>query len=353
MAAHVEGEHVEPGGVEHLRVWERPVARRFPAVDEDDAGSAARPGGHEPGGEDEAVRRRDLEPLVGEPERIRRPDGRMPARVPGAHPVDEREPVGERDRQGSERSGKARAAGGGDGNDLHIGPRPGPVVKARGRRCTFCRAGQRAVEVHRCLIGVRGHPAGSGRRRGLHSSRAPQGSPRRSRRRDRRSPRRDQGRLARARPPSPPGPDGRRPRDRAAGDPPHGRDQRGVRGADEGRRDPGGAGWTTRAGRRSRRRAIRRSGPGHAWQRAGGPPPPPRTRPVTGRLDLSGTVRPRNQTTTPPGVRIPLTGQPPLRSERRARSSAPRSRRARWSGAGWPGTFRSSRPRSTTPWSAR
>ena len=34
---------------------------------------------------------------------------------------------------------------------------------------------------------------------------------------------------------------------------------------------------------------------------------------VTGRLDLSGTVRPRNQTTTPPGVRFPLTGQPPLR----------------------------------------
>jgi curved DNA-binding protein CbpA len=46
---------------------------------------------------------------------------------------------------------------------------------------------------------------------------------------------------------------------------------------------------------------------------AGGPPPPPRTRPVTGRLDLSGNVHPRNQTTTPPGMRIPLTGQPPLR----------------------------------------
>jgi hypothetical protein len=50
--------------------------------------------------------------------------------------------------------------------------------------------------------------------------------------------------------------------------------------------------------------------------RAGGPPPPRRTRPVTGRLDLSGTVRPRNQTTTPPGTRIPLTGQPPLRWDR-------------------------------------
>ncbi|HEU0243639.1 MAG TPA: J domain-containing protein, partial [Candidatus Limnocylindrales bacterium] len=30
----------------------------------------------------------------------------------------------------------------------------------------------------------------------------------------------------------------------------------------------------------------------------GGPPPPPRTTPVTGRLDLSGNVRPRNQTIT-------------------------------------------------------
>ena len=54
-------------------------------------------------------------------------------------------------------------------------------------------------------------------------------------------------------------------------------------------------------------------GRGTRGSSAGGPPPPPKTRPVTGRLDLSGTVRPRNQTTTPPGVRFPLTGQPPLR----------------------------------------
>ena len=51
-------------------------------------------------------------------------------------------------------------------------------------------------------------------------------------------------------------------------------------------------------------------------QSGGGPPPPPRTRPVTGRVDTSGTVHPRNQTTTPPGVRLPLTGQPPLRHDR-------------------------------------
>jgi hypothetical protein len=51
-------------------------------------------------------------------------------------------------------------------------------------------------------------------------------------------------------------------------------------------------------------------------QRRGGPPPPPRTRPVTGRVDTSSTVHPRNQTTTPPGVRLPLTGHPPLRHDR-------------------------------------
>ncbi len=50
--------------------------------------------------------------------------------------------------------------------------------------------------------------------------------------------------------------------------------------------------------------------------RRGGPPPEPPTRPVTGRLDLSDTVRPRNQTVTPPGVRLPLTGHPPLRTSR-------------------------------------
>lgn len=48
----------------------------------------------------------------------------------------------------------------------------------------------------------------------------------------------------------------------------------------------------------------------------GGPPPPPRTRPVTGRVDTSATVQARNQTTTPPGLRLPLPGQPPLRHGR-------------------------------------
>lgn len=80
------------------------------------------------------------------------------------------------------------------------------------------------------------------------------------------------------------------------------------------------AGETIEARRRGRPAGSATSGPAAAGAagtgRTGGPPPPPRTRPVTGRLDTSGTVRPRNQTTTPPGVRLPLTGQPPLRHDR-------------------------------------
>jgi hypothetical protein len=51
-------------------------------------------------------------------------------------------------------------------------------------------------------------------------------------------------------------------------------------------------------------------------RRRGGPPPARPTRPVTGRVDTSRTFRPRNQTVTPPGVRLPLTGLPPLRATR-------------------------------------
>jgi DnaJ-like protein len=52
--------------------------------------------------------------------------------------------------------------------------------------------------------------------------------------------------------------------------------------------------------------------------RRGGPPRPKATRPVTGRVDLSHIVRPRNQTIRPSGTdaaRGPiLRGQPPLRT---------------------------------------
>ena len=89
------------------------------------------------------------------------------------------------------------------------------------------------------------------------------------------------------------------------------------------------AGETQEAQRRAAsRRANGTAGgaaPGTAG-RTGGPPPPPKTPPVTGRLDLSGNVWPRNQTTSPPGSRIPLSGQPPLRwdrSEPELRASQP------------------------------
>ena len=90
------------------------------------------------------------------------------------------------------------------------------------------------------------------------------------------------------------------------------------------------AGETTEGQAAARRRADGRGagGPGTRTGRRGGPPPPRATRPVTGRLDLSGTFRPRNQTTTPPGTRLPLSGQPPLRHDR----SAPELRASQPSG---------------------
>jgi hypothetical protein len=53
-----------------------------------------------------------------------------------------------------------------------------------------------------------------------------------------------------------------------------------------------------------------------AGGRRGGPPPERPSRPVTGRLDTTETFRPRNQTITPPGAPMPLTGHPPLRVDR-------------------------------------
>ncbi|MDH4142472.1 MAG: J domain-containing protein [Chloroflexota bacterium] len=63
----------------------------------------------------------------------------------------------------------------------------------------------------------------------------------------------------------------------------------------------------------------------------GGPPRPRPTRPVTGRVDMSGTFRPRNQTIGPDGsgarserVAGGLAGQPPMRGER-MRQESPRA----------------------------
>ena len=71
----------------------------------------------------------------------------------------------------------------------------------------------------------------------------------------------------------------------------------------------------SRAARRGHERIgrDRRVGRHHAARRAA---TAAEDQPVTGRLDSSDNVRPRNQTTTPPGPRIPLSGQPPLRWDR-------------------------------------
>ena len=76
------------------------------------------------------------------------------------------------------------------------------------------------------------------------------------------------------------------------------------------------AGETIEARRRGANGPTATNGTATDTVRRGGPPPDKPTRPITGRLDLSGTVPPRNQTTTPPGSRMPLTGQPPLRHDR-------------------------------------
>lgn len=49
-------------------------------------------------------------------------------------------------------------------------------------------------------------------------------------------------------------------------------------------------------------------------RRRGGPPAPKPTRPVTGRVDTSGTYRPRNQAVGNSSRRTTLPGQPPLRN---------------------------------------
>ena len=78
---------------------------------------------------------------------------------------------------------------------------------------------------------------------------------------------------------------------------------RGGAARDRGDAEPGGATFDQAATR----------------PRRGGPPRPKPTRPVTGRLDLSGTVRPRNAPLRPagtdgePATASTLSGQPPIR----------------------------------------
>ena len=50
-------------------------------------------------------------------------------------------------------------------------------------------------------------------------------------------------------------------------------------------------------------------------RRRGGPPPPKPTRPVTGRVDMSGVYQPRNQAIGNTAGRTPLRGQPPKQTD--------------------------------------
>jgi len=72
----------------------------------------------------------------------------------------------------------------------------------------------------------------------------------------------------------------------------------------------------TQESRRGSGRGARANGEAAGRPRRGGPPLERPTRPVTGRVDTSDTFRPRNQTVTPPGIRLPLSGLPPLRAAR-------------------------------------
>ena len=80
--------------------------------------------------------------------------------------------------------------------------------------------------------------------------------------------------------------------------------------------------WDRDHGRASRGTAPRRQGSDGSREAPGagsgagapgpsGPPRPRPTRPVTGRVDASGVLRPRNAVTTPPGLRRTLPGHPP------------------------------------------
>ncbi len=76
----------------------------------------------------------------------------------------------------------------------------------------------------------------------------------------------------------------------------------------------GGAAGRSRAGRST---GGTGSAPASGHQRRpAGPPPPPRTRPVTGRLDTTDTMRPRNATTGRPARPRGQAPLPPRRADR-------------------------------------
>ena len=90
----------KPGGVQEDRHRQRPVARRFPAVDEHDARAGCSvPGRDEPGRQRRAVRG-DADRLERQAEIGRRDPRRVATRVAGTHAIREGEAIGEPDLRG-------------------------------------------------------------------------------------------------------------------------------------------------------------------------------------------------------------------------------------------------------------
>ena len=182
-----------------------------------------------------------------------RDPGRVATRIPGPHPVGQREAVGEAERGGGERRPRSRRGGGfplpvGDGNgrSLSSGRRGRPMRRRRARRVS---------------------PAAA---RLVHSGRWPSAIPVPSSASSRdATPDRDQGCLASPGAAEPSRPDRRRSGRVARRDAADGRDQRRLRGADA-RDRPGRA-----AADVDRMRTARRSSP---VSRAGAAARPPRSR---------------------------------------------------------------------------
>ena len=212
VAAHVEGQAVEPGRMEEHGQRQRPVARRLPAVDEHDArppGAAA--GGDEPGREGDAV---GVDPhrLIGEADVRRRHPRRLAPGVAGPHPVGQREAIRQPDRGGGDRGGDPDPA---EHPHAGRGRHPARAVKSGAARALHSADGQaRPARRPRCGSGRDADP--------------------------------DQGRLAPPGAGQPSRPDRRRSGCLAHRDAADGRDQRGVRGA----HPPGHAGGARRDGPR-------------------------------------------------------------------------------------------------------
>ena len=133
MAADVDGQAVEPGGVEEQRVRQGPVARRLPAVDERHARTRLPAAGRDEPGRQVEIPGADRGRLERQAE-VRRGDLRwVLARVPGPGAVGQRESVGQAERR---RGDGCREPGSTDESHGPRGRHGAPACQARasGRR---------------------------------------------------------------------------------------------------------------------------------------------------------------------------------------------------------------------------